>query len=265
MDTLKSQQLARRLTKRDVEILTFFGEHGFSTAKWLCEKFWSGKNIHHVYRRMRMLKGLKLIEPIYNDSNRPLGYRLAKKGLSLLRKATLPSDSKEHRAAFDSNFKHDEALIGISLVMKSLRGVSQYEVENVVRKKLVQRYGKYESKREGFKVPDALFVLQTKNSSVRVALELERVTKSAAYRARTLRRLIISDDFDLVFIIVSNAKSLKLYHNTVRELREKDVYIKVSHKDNGVYFATLEDLMRDRENCTFTGEGKSFRLCELSK
>lgn len=251
------------LTRRDYALFAFLNEHGFSSIKWICEKFWGGKNLTHVHRRLRALKRENWVEPILSDTQDPIGYRLTRTAHRRLGTRQQTTPNAHTRRSFETNYQHEDALVGMSLVFKALPSVTNYQTEEIVRRVLVSRYGRHESSQFGFKVPDALFTLNARKGPVRIVLEFERAAKSKAYRSKTLVRLITSDDFDLVFMVFSESKTMKLYQDTIQELREKEVMLKVALKDNGIYFALLENLMRDRERCEFQGEGQTFRLCDL--
>ncbi len=262
-----------RPTARDQAILRQMGEHGFSSAKWIRECFSKEKSNCNHYRRLSILRKKGLIENLVGDAGTKLGYRLTKKGLALLRSLNPQGQGDhspdqgveiEYRAAYRTTYNHDDDLVGLGTVFRMFPGVVEYWPEHLVRQRLSLKHGYKERKRDGFKVPDALFAVQTKQRLLRIALELEVALKARAYYRRILRQLATSSDFDMVFVIVKDSKMLDRLEKELTWVRANDPGVKFAKRDNGFYFALLADVLNEKGNAKFRGEGTAFTLAELA-
>ena len=113
-------------------------------------------------------------------------------------------------------------------------------------------------------MPDALFTVQTKQRRLRVALELEIASKAKTYYRKILNRLITSADFDMVLVVVADANTLQRLTSTLTWVRANDAHVKYAGRDNGFYFALLADVLTDKGNAKFSGEGTAFTLAQLA-
>ena len=254
-----------QLTKRDLAILKHIGEYGFSSARWIKEQFWNGKANCIYYRRLSILRQLGLVEHMVGDDDNKLAYRLTKRGIALLRTSGAETaEDSEYRAAYRTTYNHDDYLVGLGIVLRSFPGVVEYWPERQVRQKLTLKHGYKERKRDGYKVPDALFTVQTKQRRLRVALELEIAPKAKAYYRKILNRLITSTDFDMVLFIAPDSNTLEGLRATLNWVRANDVHVKYAGRDNGFYFALLGDVLTGKGNAKFSGEGTAFTLAQLA-
>lgn len=254
-----------RLTSRDEAILKHIGEYGFSSARWIKERFWAGKPNCLYYRRLSILRKLGYIEYLVGDAGKTLGYRLSKKGMAHLESNGLRDAAEsEYRAAYRTNFNHDDYLVGIGTVLRSFPGIAEYWPERKVRQYLAERHGYKERRSDGYKVPDALFLLQTKQRRLRVAVELEIAPKGKDYYRRILRQLSTSTDFDLVFLISPDPTMLDRLMDTLTWVRANDPSVKFGSRRNGFYFADLSDVLSAKGNSKFRGEGTAFTLTQLA-
>ncbi|MBI3556391.1 MAG: replication-relaxation family protein [Deltaproteobacteria bacterium] len=254
-----------QLMDRDRAILRQIGEHGFSSAQWIREQFWDGKVNCIYYRRLSILRKMGLIEHLVGDSGKRLGYRLTKKGLNLLRSFGCESaEPSEYRASYRTTFNHDNYLVGLAAVFRQFSGIVEYWPEHQVRQRLALSHGYKERKRDGYKVPDALFTVQTKQRRLRVALELEIAPKAKAYYRRILRQLSKSNDFDMVFLVVADANTLERLVAELAWVRANDPIVKFAKRDNGFYFALLSDVLTNKGHASFRGEGAAFTLAQLA-
>jgi hypothetical protein len=254
-----------QLTERDFAILKHIGEYGFSSARWIKEQFWSGKANCIYYRRLSILRRMGLLEHMIGDGGNKLAYRLSKRGILFLRsRGVVGAEDSEYRAAYRTTYNHDDYLVGIGMVLRSFPGVVEYWPERQVRQQLTMRHGYKERKRDGYKVPDALFTVQTKQRRLRVALELEIAPKAKAYYRKILNRLITSADFDMVLVVAPDAMTLERLMTTLSWVRANDATVKYVKRDNGFYFALLSDVLNEKGNAKFSGEGTAFTLAQLA-
>jgi hypothetical protein len=142
--------------------------------------------------------------------------------------------------------------------------VSDYLSEPRVRSLLAHRHGYKERRKDGYKVPDALFQLRTLRKTFQVAVELELSLKNRMYIDRILRQLVTSLDFNLVFLVLKTHAMLQRYQSTLKLVRANDSHVQFGKRDNGIYFCVLSDLLRDREKTKFLGEEYEFDLAALA-
>ena len=252
------------LRARDRKVLKQIGENGFSSARWIKEHFSTGKANCNHYRRLSVLRKRRLIEYMMGDCGKKLGYRLTKKGLQYLRTGRDSGDAIEYRAAYRTTYRHDDYLVGLGSVFRSLPGMLEYWPEHLVRKKLAQRYGFKERKGEGYKVPDAIFTVQTKQRQLCIALELEIAPKARVYYRRILLRLVKSRDFEMVFAVVPDVATMEVLKRELMWVRTKDPAFTIDNRDNGFYFALLSDVLTNKGESKFQGEGTAFTLRQLA-
>lgn len=261
-----AKRTGHRLTNRDQSILKHIAVSGFSTVQGIRDKFFNGKKNGKDYRRLSVLKRFRFIEPLIGDNGGTLGYRLTKRATrTLVEDGLIEKAQLRNRTCYRNNFKHDNKLVEVSYILRSLPNVSDFMNETQVRRYLAKIHGKQKLQDISYKVPDALFKLKTKTQSFKVALEVEIAPKSLAYRRRTLRKLMISNDFDLIFMVVANANTLNRIEQTLADVRKEKLDYSRHRRNNGFYFAILAEVLANKENAQFKGEEFSFTLQGLAQ
>ncbi|MBI4402662.1 MAG: hypothetical protein HY537_00795 [Deltaproteobacteria bacterium] len=255
--------LSESLTRKQSTVLKYIAKHGLAGPDEIGRKFWTRLDTHNHFTLLRQLTRLGLIERLFGDSQALLGYRLTRKGLQTL------SASGEHchpagtRASYRTTFEHDTIVRLVREIVESSPLVSSYCSEPVVRSILAKRHGHQEKRDERYKVPDALFILKTERAELKVALEVEIADKSEERCRKLFRLLVTSSDWDVVFLIVKENKSRLRLEQIRSDVRQKDALVRLWREKNGIYFASLEDILKLGLTASLTGEGKTFSLKSL--
>jgi hypothetical protein len=254
-----------QVRNRDARILEFLAKNGFASVRGLEREFFGGIAHRNHYRSIVRLSDKGLVERLLGDGDEILGYKLSRKGLRLLKaiageKFAIQKPPQQFRTQYD----HDELLIGIRSIFEKCPAVSAFQSEQTVREHLARSYGYSEKEGAGYKVPDAIFELKTPNGEFKVALELELTQKSKLRYRKILKQLALSQDWDTVFFISKDQTISNAIQGTLKDLRVKDAELSFAKNSSGFYFANLTEFEREKENCAFLGEGKSFSLRELS-
>ena len=254
------------LTARDISILSLAARFRFITADEVKTRFYNGSNTFNHFTRLKKLVHAGFLTQIVGDHAMKLGYRITRKGIHYLPSEDLKCHALSiRRNAYRTGFDHDKLLLKIQDVFESSPLVSQFSGEHEVRQLLASRHGKKENPKEGYKVPDSLFYLTTRKTSLTVAVELELSAKSKARYARIFRQVLISPDFQTVFYVVKNDQMKALMKQLLNEARTKDLVIQTATRKNSVYFATLNDLLEKKRDAVFEGQDSSFTLNALAE
>lgn len=254
-----------RITARDCDILRYLAANRFATVDHILRKFWPGKSGRNHYRRINILRKMGLIEPIIGDHGTRLAYRLSRKAVIVLGEQGTKTSGKCVRGSYRTTFDHDKSLITLRDIFESSPLVSNFQREHVVRKLLAKKYGRQEKRDDRYKVPDALFALQTTKRSFIVALELELAGKSRAVYLRLIKLLCISNDLDVVFFVAKNVTLLNELRSCLEDVRNNDRLVCAWRIQHGFYFCLLEEILAKGLDATFKGEDITFTLNGLAK
>lgn len=255
-----------QVRNRDAHILEFLAKNGFASIRNIEREFFGGIAHRNHYRTFRRLMKKGNIEVLRGDGSEVLGYKLTKKGQRLIKSVVgekFPIQTPPEQ--FRTQYSHDELLIQIRSIFEKCPVVSNYLSEQTVRENLARSYGYSEQDGAGYKVPDATFELKSHKGLFKVALELELTQKSKLRYKKILKQLALSQDWDTVFFVVKTCGIESAIKRVLSELREKDAEFGFAKKSAGFYFVSLEKLLREKEFCTFSGDGKSFTLWDLTK
>lgn len=255
-----------QVKNRDANILLFLAKNGFASPRSLEREFFKGIAHRNHYRSLARLKQKHLVEELLGDTGELLGYKLSAKGLRLTRKVIANKwPVQKPPEQFRTNYTHDELLVQLRSIFEKCPAIYEYKPEQIVREELATRYGFEEQEGSGYKVPDATFQMKTRKGYFRVALELELTRKSKRRYRKIIKQLARSKDWNQVFFIVRELSTAKVITDLLKELCEKDSDLKFEKTRSGFYFAKLDELLKSKETCTFSGEEKSFSLLELAK
>ena len=257
--------MATRTTARDYRILKYISETGFATIDLIRREFWQGKNNRHYYRRLQILARSGLIQPLRGDMGIRLGYRITKKGANLLHARQCGEPHQTVKAPkYKSTFEHDLSATRVRDIITKSPIVSDFIGEAEVRSAFAKKYGRQEKRDDRYKVPDALFKLNTQKGSFIAALEVECAAKSAERYGKIFRQLCISKDFDVIFFIAKDATLLALLRSHLKKARDTDKLVMLWPRQHGFYFGLLDDVTRLGLDAPFSGEERTFTLCELA-
>lgn len=254
------------LTERDYSVLMLVANNRFVAAKQLAHLWPSDPKYHNHYIRLRKLIRAGILETLEGDAGNRLGYRLTRKGISLLPSETLKAKALAHRSfSYRTSFDHDRLLQELRLVFEQSPLVSRYMPEHEVKRVLAERHGKKERRDVGYKVPDSLFELKTTHKPLRVALELELTMKSESRYWKNFRELLTSSDFDVVIFVTASEMMSEALRQIIKDVTANDRVVRDWPHKRGMYFATLDSVASEKKNAVFSGEGEAFSLASLEK
>jgi hypothetical protein len=249
----------------DREIVRIIALNRFSTAKDLKRSIANLPPNYNINRRLISLKTVGILEALIGDSGKPLGCRLTKAGLRFARQALqIPDALVRSRPSFKTQYDHDRIVNDARRILTGSSAVRNFLTELELRTALGKdwRAGSTSQARE-WKVPDGLFSLETKNGTLRVALEVELSQKARARYAKIMRALITSRSFDVVFFLCRDEKLAQVIRSELNRARASDSFVKVSNRNNGFYFAKLDELREHGLDAPWAGETNRFTLREI--
>ena len=255
------------LCKMDQEIIRIITLNRFSHFKDLERDLKGLPPGYNLFRRLRHLQQIDLIEPLIGDGGTKLGYRLSRKGIAHVKKLGLTSDIVlQSRPAFRTHFDHDrivnearEILLGSPIIRDF---ISETELRSRIGKNW--RTTQNDSDRE-WKVPDALFTLETSRGSMMTALEVELTQKAKARYSKIVQALLTSKMFQLVFILHKVENLSTVIRNEIAEARATNPFVRASNRSNGIYFCNLTMLREKKLNALWEGEDRRFSINEIAK
>lgn len=254
------------LTSRDYAVMKVIATNRFVSAKQLAHLWSNNPKNHNHYIRLKRLMRAGILELLIGDAGNRLGYRLTRKGIDLL-----PDDADRAKAlayrsfSYRTSFDHDRLLQELQTVFEQSPLVSRYMPEHEVRQRLSEKHGKKERNDVGYKVPDGLFELKTSRGIKRVAVELELTTKSESRYRKIFRELLTSSDFEIVLFVTASDKMTEALRSIVAEVKAEDMVVRGWPTKRGMYFATLESVLLEKQNAVFIGDSDPFSLASLEK
>lgn len=254
------------LTNRDYGVMKAVATNRFVSAKQLAHLWSDDPKNHNHYIRLRKLMRAGILELLIGDAGNRLGYRLTRKGINLLPDEADRAKALAYRSfSYRTSFDHDRLLQEVQSVFEQSPLVSRYMPEHEIRQRLSEKYGKKERKDAGYKVPDGLFELKTSRGIKRVAVELELTVKSEPRYRKIFRELLTSSDFEIVLFITASEKMTEALRSIIAEVKADDPIVKGWPTKRGMYFATLENVLLEKLNAVFSGDGDPFSLASLEQ
>lgn len=263
VESIHPSQLLRTFDKK---LLHYIAENRFATVSNLEDIFWNGNAHRNHYRKLKKLEQKGYVNQLIGDRGITLGYTPTKKTILWLKRVGVKIEtSTDLTRRYTTTFNHESLLLTLRNIFESSRIVSDFWPEHKVREDFAKRYGYKEREGSGYKVPDALFTLQTHNKQLRVALELELSRKSKARYRKLIKQLLVCAYFNIVFFIVAELSDLNLMKEILKRICEQDLDVKFSAHRHGMYFILLSEFLKHKLDGTFEGEGSTFSLKSLEK
>lgn len=256
---------ALRLCTVDSEIVRIVATNRFANLDDFKRNLPGLHTGYNLYRRLRHLQRIELIEPLIGDGDVQLGYRLTKKGMKFAKKNSfLRSATVQSRPAFRTQFDHDQIVNEARHILSASPIVSELISESELRSRIGKRLATTTAADHEWKVPDALFTLLTTRGPMTTALEVELTQKAKARYSKIVATLLTSKSFQFVFFICKDDRLATLIRNHIADARAKNALVRASKRSNGIYFCTLNDF---RENCLdaiWDGEQNRFSINDLA-
>lgn len=205
-----------------------------------------------------------LIEALVGDAGARLGYRLTRRGVRFSLANDLANESVlSERPVFRSQFDHDQTVNEMKGILLASPIVDDFVSETELRSDNDDsRQGRRVVSRD-WKVPDALFSLNTASGKMTVALEVELTRKAMPRYSKIVEALLVSKRFQLVFFVCQDENLVGRIAKAVREARARNPLVKASSRSNGIYFTAVQLLRERKLNAPWFGEGSSFTIQAL--
>lgn len=261
------QNLQFAICKVDQEIIRIITLNRFAHFKDLERDLKGLPPGYNLFRRLRHLQKIDLIESLIGDGGAKLGYRLSRKGIEYAKQLAITSDIVlQSRPAFRTHFDHDRIVNETRGILLESPIVRDFITETELRSRLGKCWqtSQNDSNRE-WKVPDALFTLETARGPMTTALEVELTQKAKARYAKIVQALLTSKMFHLVFILCKDEKLATVLRNEIAEARAMNPFVRVSNRSNGIYFCNLAVLREKQLDALWEGEDRQFSINEIAE
>jgi DNA-binding PadR family transcriptional regulator len=224
------------------------------------------KEGYNLYRRLRHLQRIGLIELLTGDGETTLGYRLTRRGVKFARRNRfLAGDAVHTRPAFKTQFDHDQIVNEAKQILSTSPIVTNFIAESELRSRIGKsRVSATRGVDHEWKVPDAMFTLSTSRGSMTTALEVELTQKAKARYSKIVATLLTSKSFEFVFFICRDEKLKALIRNQIAKARATNALVRASNRSNGIYFCKLTDLRTKGLDAVWEGEDTRFSINELA-
>jgi hypothetical protein len=249
----------------DSQILRVLAQNRFANSYDLRARLPGLPDQYNIFRRLRYLGNLGLVEPLIGDGGNRLGYRLTKKGVAFTSATDhVNSTMSISRPMFRSQFDHDQIVNEVRGILSTSPIVSNFVSETELRSRNEDSRKSRQTPSRDWKVPDAMFSLYSAGTAMTTALEIELTQKAKARYSKIVEALLTSKSFQLVFVVCKDENLVRLIAQAVHDARAKNPAVRASNRSNGVYFSAV-DLLRERTlDAPWFGEGTSFTLNGLA-
>lgn len=256
----------KNITSRDRMILTMMARHGCVSAKHIKKNFWEANDqTDNHYRRIGFLKKLKLIENVLGDGGHRIGYRLTRKGKKFMTLSKSDYAAKLIRRAYRTPLDHDYKLIDIKQILERSPIIKNFKTEGEIRHEILKAHSKLLHWESSPLLPDASFEIHTPDRTMRVAVELEMTSKTKRRYTRIFRKHLLSKHWDFVIYIAKDDKLMNRLIRCYKEIRGKDIELKIAKSVNGFYLCTLDEFIKNQLGTQLVGEQETISLTEIAQ
>lgn len=262
----KRHSSSQALCKVDQNIIRIVALNRFAHYKDLERMLTDLPSGYNLFRRLRHLRRIDLIEPLIGDGGAKLGYRLSKKGIEFAKRTLLTNEIVlQSRPAFRTQFDHDRVVMETRNILSQSEIIRDFVSETELRSKIGRDWRSFHDGIErDWKVPDALFTIRTTQGFRTAALEVELTQKAKARYGKIVQALLTARMFHFVFVLCKDEKLRDLIRNEVAEARATNPFVRASSRSNGIYFSTLSALRELKLDAPWEGEDRRFTLNEVA-
>ncbi len=255
-----------RLCNADKEIVRLIAMNRFASRGEIGRNLIGLKEGYNLYRRLRHLQRIGLIELLTGDGETTLGYRLTRRGVKFARRNRfVPGDAAHSRPAFKTQFDHDQIVNEARQILSTSPIVANFIAESELRSRITKsRVSTARGIDHEWKVPDAMFTLSTSRGSMTTALEVELTQKAKARYSKIVAALLTSKSFEFVFFVCKDECLKTLIRHQIAKARATNALVRASNRSNGIYFCTLADLRQHGLNAVWEGEDTRFSINDLA-
>lgn len=251
-----------RLTHRDLEVFKFIFKNDYVTTSQIQKAVFKNNSRSGVKARIYKLALGDYLEKINGDGN--FIQTLFKLKRSALDEILIPKEEierYERKKLLTEQLAHDLKITDCRTEFEASPLINGWLPAHNLRQYAHMAYQFKENGR--IKVPDAIFDLKAKGTTLKVAFELENTAKKKSRYFHIIEKYLTLIPVDLVLYVV---RPLYLKETILRtgkakmlELKERDILVK-----NKLYIATLQDFEQHGLCTYFEGtNGKKFSLKDL--
>ena len=253
-----------RLTKRDIDVFKFIFKNSYVTTSQIHRATFRNNSRSTVKARIYQLALAGYLEKINGDDNfiQTL-FRLKRAALDEL---LLPKEEilrYERKKLITEQLTHDLKVIDCRTELEPAPNITGWIPSQKLRE---YSHMVYQFKENGrTKVPDAIFDLKAKGTTLKVAFEFENTAKKKSRYFNIFEKYLTLIPVDLVLYVVRplylKDTLLSIGRQKMAELKEREISVK-----NKLYVATLEDFEKHGLQTYFEGvDGKKFSINALSE
>jgi hypothetical protein len=255
-----------RLVTRDIQLLSFMGEHGCVSPGRIKRYFWNSSETSRAHnRRLRILANRGLVEKVLGDQERLLGYRLTIKGKRTLKEMAPGLKFFVARRAYKTQFEHDQRLIDLRRILEQSPHIRNFKMDHELQAELSSGAGVPTSWRNAQLVPDALFVHRTSKQCMRIALELEMTQKSRQRYGRIFQAHLLAKKWDLTLYVVRDDTLRIRLMQILDTVKGKDLEVRLAKVVNGIYFCSLDEFLSKGLEASMTNGKREISFAEMAR
>ena len=256
------------LTPTDHAVIAQIAAKGFQDHKALRKSCLATVSPSHSWV---ILKRLVKADYLYEDSNgmgRINGWTLSERTRRVISKQDdAPIATKYAVPIYRNPYRHNALLLELQDTFSKVPSFIQWTPEHVIKADTAREFQLLHVKDQRAKmanVPDAMIHFKSTNGKIRVAaLELELTPKTKRRIYKKIEAHISNPAFNWAVFVVGNEALFKLYWNTYLSVIENSLQVRLLQKQNGIYFALLENLQRDQLSAILRSPNHSFALSQL--
>lgn len=255
-----------RVTGRDIELLKLLHEYGCVDSQRIKAKLWNGnlKSRAH-FRRLSILKKLRLIDNVVGDQGVGLGYRITAQGVKVLETKGEAVLRLYPRRRYKTQFEHDQLLIDIRRILEKSSVIKDFKTDQQVRAEIFKGHIGPTDWKNAPTIPDGTFIYEVPGQKLKVALELELSLKSQARYFKIFRSHLLNRDWQMTFYIVRDPQMSEKLMETLAFVKREDATISQASRINGLYICALDEFQKLELDTPFTNGKQVIRISELEK
>lgn len=257
-----------RLTLMDHHVLQTIATNGFQTYAELRQGCLKEAGRTWAWDRLRRLSDENLLHECRDDKGALLGWALHPNTNT----EVIGVDPETMKAAqrvphYKTSFQHDLALRDVRSILIQSSAITRWIPEHALKREIARRYHYLTERLRREKlmsVPDALLHIKSGRTDSKAALELELTRKSKKRLSQKFEEYALSSEIGFAFFVVKGEKLLRFLSDVHRQTVSNSVRIKLSRRQNGIYFVEYSELKRRGLDAGFVGIEDRFTLRELA-
>jgi hypothetical protein len=243
-------------------VLNKIADEGFQTYPELRSTVLQNVTRQHSWKLLKKLNTAGFLSECRGDGGGIRGWALSQTGQNQIRINRDDGWKSEYRyPLYKTAYDHDVTLREVKNIFLGSPSITQWTPEYIVKSnamRAIQYLNHKEKRRKLTAIPDALFQFESADQNFKAALELEMTRKSRSRLLHKFESQVTDSNFDFIFYVVNGEPLMQVLWDTYREVLSQSLRVKMKSQPNGIYFALLENLRRDRLQALFTGKKDTF-------